>query len=299
MKKVLLTLALVTSLCGFAQVFEVGGIQKLETPANPLAKVVAISPQGDYILLSDDSNTGLTKFDLSTQESLRITDAKGAGFNVRISDDGQNIIYRETTTNQNHLRYSSLKSTNLATGKKQELVKATRDLQGFAFEGKTATAVNKGKLQKKALAGKASVTRPVLSINNRQLMMTVDGNTKVFSPNGTEYSYIWESLSPDGSKVLYYVCGVGAFVADLNGNIVASLGQIRAPQWYDNSTIVGMFDQDNGVYTTSSVIKAATLDGQVQTLTDDSVIAMYPVATQGKIVFSTPYGESFLINVTK
>lgn len=118
MKKVLLTLALVTSLCGFAQVFEVGGIQKLETPANPLAKVVAISPQGDYILLSDDSNTGLTKFDLSTQESLRITDAKGAGFNVRISDDGQNIIYRETTTNQNHLRYSSLKSTNLATGKK-------------------------------------------------------------------------------------------------------------------------------------------------------------------------------------
>ena len=44
---------------------------------------------------------------------------------------------------------------------------------------------------------------------------------------------------------------------------------------------------------------AATLEGTTQVLTDDSSIAMYPHATSGKIVFSTPAGEAFIINVTK
>ena len=60
-----------------------------------------------------------------------------------------------------------------------------------------------------------------------------------------------------------------------------------------------MYDQDNGYYVTSSVIKAATLDGKVQTLTDGSVIAMEPFGANGKIVFSTPMGETYLMNVTK
>ncbi|MBO4814200.1 MAG: hypothetical protein J5523_04510 [Muribaculaceae bacterium] len=300
MRKILLTLALGFSLTSLAQVFNVGQIVKLDTPVDPTAKVVAISPQADYILLSNDQNAGLTKFDLASKQTQRITDAKGAGYKVLISPDGQDIVYRETSFNERHLRYNALKSVNMANRSVQQLVEPTRDLQGFTIQDATAVAVDKGSMKVKAIRGTApAVVRPVLSIKNRQLMITRDGKTEVFSPKGTDYSYIWESISPDGTKALFYVCGVGAFVCNVDGSNLIGFGEIRAPQWYDDNTIVGMYDQDNGYYVTSSVIKAATLDGKVQTLTDGSVIAMEPFGANGKIVFSTPMGETYLMNVTK
>lgn len=300
MKKALLAIALCATFSGFAQVLTVESEHQLATPENSMAKVVAISPTGDYILLSNDNNASLTRFDLATGEAKKLTDAPGAGYNVQISQDGNEIVYRETQFNEQHLRYSSLQSMNMLTGAREELIAPTRDLQGYAVENHTAAAIDGGKMKAKSLNGsQARVERPVLSIKNRQLMITRNGTTEVFSPNGQEYSYIWESVSPNGKNVLYYVCGVGAFVCDVHGQNKVSLGILRAPQWYDDNTIVGMYDIDNGDYTTSSVIKVATLDGKVQTITDGSRIAMYPVASPGKIVYSTPYGEAYLINVKK
>ena len=60
-----------------------------------------------------------------------------------------------------------------------------------------------------------------------------------------------------------------------------------------------MMDLDDGEFIYASTIVAATLDGKTQTLTGDDIIAMYPHATDGKIAFSTPAGEAYIINVTK
>ena len=60
-----------------------------------------------------------------------------------------------------------------------------------------------------------------------------------------------------------------------------------------------MNDQDDGEYVYASSIVAKSLSGQEQVLTDDSVIAMYPYATLkgDKIVFSTPAGEAYMIDI--
>lgn len=302
MKKVFLALAMCASISGFAQVLNVTSVDKVNTPANPLATVAAISPQGDFLLLTDNSNKGLTKFDLNTNEATKISDAPGAGFDVQVSQDGKVVVYRENSFTADHLRKVALKSINLASGEVVNLVAPTRDLQGVAVQGATALAVNKGKLTSKAIGvATAKAAAPVLSINNRQLMITRNGKTEVFSPNGKGYSYIWQSVSPDGTKALYFVCGVGAFVCDLDGKNVKELGLVRAPQWYDNETVVGMQDVDNGEFILSSKIVAVNLSGEMQTLTDDSMIAMYPYASaaSGKIAFSTPAGEAYIINVAK
>lgn len=302
MKKVFLALAMCASISGFAQVLNVTSVDKVNTPANPLATVAAISPQGDFLLLTDNSNKGLTKFDLNTNEATKITDAAGAGFDVQVSQDGKVVVYRENSFTADHLRKVALKSINLASGEVANLVAPTRDLQGVAVQGASALVVNKGKLTTKAIgAATAKAAVPVLSINNRQLMITRNGKTEVFSPNGKGYSYIWQSVSPDGTKALYFVCGVGAFVCDLDGKNVKELGLVRAPQWYDNETVVGMQDVDNGEFILSSKIVAVNLSGEMQTLTDDSMIAMYPYASaaSGKIAFSTPAGEAYIINVAK
>lgn len=297
MRKFLFALALGFSLTAMAQVMNVTSIEKVNLPEQ--AAVAAISPQGDYLLLTSATNQGLTKLDLSTHQTQVISTAPSAGHNVKISPDGQTVVYRESSFNEKHLKYSTLKSVNLATGASQTLVKPTRDLQGYAIDATSAGVVNKGKFSKKAVGSAKAQNVPVLSIKKDQLMITVNGKTRNLSPNGSGYSYLWASLSPDGTKVLYYQAAHGAYVCDLDGSNVHKVGKMRAPVWYDDNTVVGMLDLDDGELVYASTIVAATLDGTTQVLTDESTIAMYPHAAAGKIAFSTPAGEAYIINVTK
>ena len=297
MRKLLFALTLGFSLCATAQVLQVTSIEKVNLPEQ--AAVAAISPQGDYLLLTSANNQGLTKLDLATGQTQVLSNAPSARHDVKISPDGQTVLFREGSFNDKHLRLSALKSVNLATGKSNLIVKPTRDLQGYGIDKVSAGAVNKGKFTKKAIGNAKAQNLPVLSINKGQLMITVNGKTRQLLPNCNGFSYLWPSLSPDGTKVLYYQAAHGAYVCDINGKNVRKVGRMRAPVWYDDNTVVGMMDLDDGEFIYASTIVAATLDGNTQTLTGDETIAMYPHASDGKIVFSTPAGEAFIINVTK
>ena len=297
MRKLLFALTLGFSMSAMGQVLNVTSIDKVNLPDK--AAVAAISPQGDYLLLTSATNQGLTKLNLMTGQSQTLSTAPSAGHNVKISPDGQTVVYREGSFNDKHLRYSTLKSVNLATGATQVLVKPTRDLQGYAASATTVGTVNKGKFSKKAIGAAKAQNLPVLSIDKGKLMITVNGKTRNLSPNGTGYSYLWPSLSPDGTQVLYYLAAHGTYVSNLDGTGVRKVGKMRAPVWYDDNTIVGMMDLDDGEFIYASTIVAATLDGTTQTLTGDETIAMYPHAASGKIAFSTPAGEAYIINVTK
>ena len=297
MRKLLFALTLGFSMSAMGQVLNVTSIDKVNLPDK--AAVAAISPQGDYLLLTSATNQGLTKLNLTTGQSQTLSTAPSAGHNVKISPDGQTVVYREGSFNDKHLRYSTLKSVNLATGATQVLVKPTRDLQGYAASATTVGTVNKGKFSKKAIGAAKAQNLPVLSIDKGKLMITVNGKTHNLSPNGNGYSYLWPSLSPDGTQVLYYLAAHGTYVCNLDGTGVRKVGKMRAPVWYDDNTIVGMMDLDDGEFIYASTIVAATLDGTTQTLTGDETIAMYPHAASGKIAFSTPAGEAYIINVTK
>lgn len=301
MKKVFFSLALFVAMTANAQILEVASVSRLATPANVDAKVAGISPDGTYVLLTTGSNQGLQKFDLATNTLTSVTEAAGAGYNVAVSADGKDIVYRETTLGADKLRRSALVKQTLDTRKKVTLVQPTRDLEGFAVKGNAVLAVDRKKLRAHALdAQKPVEATPVVSVNNRQLMLTVGGETKVLSPNGTDKSYIWPSVSPDGTKVCYYVAGNGAWVANIDGTSPRFIGRdCRAAKWYNNQVIIGMADYDNGHVVTASDIVAYTLTGQRQVLTDGTKIAMYPYASAdgSKIVFSTDKGETWLITI--
>ena len=302
MRKVLLAFAATLTVGGWAQVFNVASLVPVALPPDVGSKVVAISGQGDFLLLTADDNSGLTKLDLSTGKAQNITRAAGAGYDARVSPDGKRVVYRENSFTSGHLRMVSLRSINLGSGQSRELVAPTRNLQGVGINNQAALPVTRGEVTAKGFEGKVSdKSGVVLSINNRQLMISRNGKTRNLSPNGKEKSYLWPSLSPDGTKILYYVGAEGAFVCNLDGSNVKPLGMMRAPQWWDDSTVVGMYDQDDGEFVYASRIVATNLKGDKQSLTPDSLIAMYPKvsAQAGKIAFSTPDGKAYIINVTK
>lgn len=301
MKHLLLTMALCLPIAVSAQVLSVKSVEKVPIPVDADNAVAAISPGGDYILLTTSTHRGLKKFDLATGETTTLTEAEGAGYGATVAADGKTIVYRETSFTPQHLKMTALKSISTVTGAKRELAPAQRMLQGYRLDGNAAAVISKGKMRVRSLNGaKIVATPPTLSLTqNHQMQLTRNGKTTLLAPNGKNVRYIWPSLSPDGMKVLYYVSGVGCFVCDLNGNNVKPMGQLRAAKWYDNTTIVGMNDQDNGEYVTSSSIIAKTLSGAEQKLTSDEIIAQYPQVSPSsrKIAFETPAGEAYIINL--
>jgi hypothetical protein len=58
-----------------------------------------------------------------------------------------------------------------------------------------------------------------------------------------------------------------------------------------------MADEDDGKVLTASAIVLHTLDGKSQILVGKDLMAIYPVAAEGKIAFSTAAGEMYLMQV--
>ena len=274
MKKIFLSLALAVSMMASAQVFEVGQLTKLNTPTDTDVKVAGVSADGSYILITNGSNHGLRRYDVATGKTTTISTAAGAGYNVQISNE--EIVYRETKFDKQGLRKNDVIRLDLATSKTATVAKAQRDFKKMVVSNTTMS----------------------VSIENRLMVVHRNGKNIVVAPNGKHLSYIWASISPDGKKLCYYVCGNGCWVSNIDGSNPQYIAHAcRAAQWYDNNTIVAMADEDDGHFMTASRIVAYTLDGKMQVLTNDSMIAIEPYAANGAVVFSTLDGEVYMLNV--
>ena len=297
MKQLFLSVALALSATAFAQLLEVESVTPLKLQGVGRSVVTGVSPKGDFLLLSDAQLNGLAKYDLSTNRIEVISQARSAGLNVAVSADGSCVAYREDSFND-RLRYTDVKVRNFATGTTKQLLKGARNVNGVSLQGNTAVTVANGEAKTTALTGKAAKkTAPVASIVNRRLVLTTNGTSKTLSPLGTDRSYLWPSVSPDGKHICFYVAGTGCYISDLKGKIVARLGKIHAAKWLNSTTVVGMNDTDDGYTITSSAIVAATIDGKRQVLTDSSLKAMYPYPAGNKIFFSTDEGSNYIINI--
>ena len=274
MKKVYLFLALAIPMMASAQLLEVTSTERVAQ--NTDAKVAAFSPTGDYLLLTNTSHQGLQRFDLASKQVTQITSADGAGYNVQIAKDGKQVVYREVTIDASKSRVSNIVRHDLVSKQSKVVAKKQQHLAAMV----------------------ADAERPSFSIKDQQLMITENGATRVFSPNGEQYSYHWASLSPNGQKVCYYISAVGCFVCDIDGkNIQFIAHSCYAPVWYNDNIIIASDTKDNGEVVLESAIVAYSLDGKKQVLTNGENIAVFPQATEGKIAYSTSEGEIYVMNV--
>ena len=140
-----------------------------------------------------------------------------------------------------------------------------------------------------------TVDDATLRVDNENLDLNLyrNGEKIVLKPHG-EANYIWSSLSPDQTMILFNT-KYGTGICDLNGKEIINLGQdFDAPVWYGNNYVVGMDDNHDGYYNIESSIMMASVDGKiVHRLTDPQGFGMYPNvdAKSGRIVYNTENGE--------
>ena len=139
-----------------------------------------------------------------------------------------------------------------------------------------------------------------LHVDNENLDLNLyrNGEKVVLKPHG-DVNYIWSSLSPDQTMILFNT-KFGTAVCDLNGKEIINVGNVNAPVWFGNDYIVGMNDQHDGYYFTSSNIVIASVDGmEHQELTDPEEMGYYPDvdAKSGRIVYHTEKGQIRLMQL--
>lgn len=297
----LLTIGLTTT----AKELTVKSVQQLTAPGTTFVGEAMISADGNYVVMSDLATNGLKGMNLSTGE-LKTLAENGTMTGLTMTSDGSTVVYRERVVDAKKRSHTVVNSVDVTKGKKTRLTEPTRDFSGMAISKDAVvhtaemTANNNARRQAKKINGATAQVdaTPVVGIHRGDLVLTVGNKTTVLNPQG-KGSYLWPSISPDGTKIVYYKSQSGCYVCNLDGSGVVNLGYIHAPKWFGNDMIIGMQDFDNGSNVTESTVIATDLKGQTQTLTDKSRIAMYPSgsADAGKIVFTDTDGHVFLMTV--
>lgn len=298
MKKLFMTVAaMLTFVIGSAQLVTVESVNKVD---GILTEKAAISPDGEFVVV----NTANSLKRINLADGTQSVIATGEGlYNVAVSADGNKVVYTRPSYNKKHMRYNSLEAVDLSNGKVTTIVKPTRNLNaGYSVVNGTVNAVEKGKLRTVATGNAKAVKAPVASISYGHLQVTVNGKTTTLDPQGRG-SYLWPSVSPDGTRLAYWLVGKGCFTCNLDGTDIKSHGPLRTAVWAGNDILVGQ-DEVEGQAQQLRACAIVALDvntNEVQKLTDDNLVAFYPSASAdgSRIAFTTRNGEVYIINIKK
>ena len=242
------------------------------------------SNDGKELLYTSENYKGLFLYDLKSKTSDVITEVDGAGYNPAFDRNGEQVYYR--ATEKVNMRQQN---TWMCYQRKEE--KNVR-----CADAATARPLSAQRL--------GSPMGNTLTAYTDKLCLIVETNglKNVLHPLEKTDRYLWGSLSPDGNRILFTAVGKGTYVCDLKGKVLAEIGYLNAPVWYDRDRIVGMVDKDNGDYITSSSVVMVSADGkQRQILVPSTEKAMYPAVNRssGRIAYNTLEGDIIVLELEK
>lgn len=264
------------------------------------------SNDGTKIFFTKDNYKGIYSYDLEKKSLKMLNDESGAGYEFDVNSSG-NLVYYRSDRYINGRKYSTLKSLNTASGVIQKIVTDKRDLSTpryignnkivYSVKDKITVVAGNNTLKKSVIT---SADKPFVLIEKSGIALYTAGKKKLLSPMGRG-NYIWPSVSPDNTKLLFTCAGKGTFVSDLNGNIISKIGYANYPQWSpDGKWISYMVDKDNGYSVISSDVYISSWDGKKTFKITDTpdIYEMYPEwSPEGNRIAVNTYDGKILILV--
>lgn len=237
-----------------------------------------LSPNGKVVLFTSEDYTGLKSLNLLTNEVSVIDETPKAGFNPRFTADGNEVVYR-TAIKEDGISQNDVKRYSFASKAKTQLMKHSKDM-----------------VNTPSLVGD---TYAYAFAKKQAMEISINGVKKEINPIEYGYRYLWPSVSPSATKLVFSEVYSGLFVSNVDGTQaknLASRGDF--PCWVGDKFVVALSTKDDGyVITSAKIIAIEVATGKVTTLTDDSVRVDGLTAIADKIVYTTEDGEMYIMNI--
>ena len=185
-----------------------------------------LSLDGQWLLYSPTEATSLMLKNLSTGAVTTVSSKGYPGFDAIFGDDGK-VYYVTQERKKNGMVYRAGHCYDPATGKDQVVLKpqhgrvqALRAANGVVINGERRVYRNHERV------GQYAYTR-----GDMLYLVDEGGTTRALQPVKDSNGYLWASLSPDGTRVMFEAASRGLFVCDLNGQVQAELGEFLMPCW--------------------------------------------------------------------
>jgi Tol biopolymer transport system component len=259
-------------------------------------------PDSRLLLVTAEGYKGLSLLDSKKGKIRKISSDPGAGYEPAVTEDGKSVIYRSDVFSEQK-KYTSLYNYNLVTGETVTLLDKERGVLPAAVSGNRILIKSDSKSMVE-MSGSAALKGTgddiFIVIENLVPVLYTGGERKPLRPSGEGY-YIWVSLSPDRSKIVYNFQGRNTFICNTEGRILYDAGRINAPKWLNDNIIIGMDDKDDGHRVVSSEIVYFSLPaGKRSNLTDTGTrTEMYPFPVSGgsRLAFCTDKGEIYIMKI--
>lgn len=256
-----------------------------------------LSADGQKVLFTQSSYKGLKMYDMEDDATIKVADDWMAGFKPAFSRDGKSVYFMSQTRGDDMRIYREMKSFDFDSRATAIVAEKSRGMRGpVSVDGGLAVVSDNGKMLKAKRKGGLYVYA-----DGAELVVVRDGEEKRLSPVETKYTYLWESLSPDGTKILFYAGAKGAYVCDLDGNVLADLGKYTSPYWMGNDYIVAENATSDGHQYESCQIMLLKADGSFsKALTKPESMSMNPTASAdgSRIAYNTIDGRLFVMELT-
>jgi hypothetical protein len=302
MKTVISLLLLLLSLGASGQEIKMRSVTKVRPDDNRSYMLTGTVPGSRNLLVTGEGYAGLFLLDSRRGRVSQISPDAGAGYEPAVTEDGKSVIYRSDLFSEQK-KYTSLYKYDLETGKTLTLIDKERGVLPAAVSGNRILlkSDNKSRIEtsgSELLKGTGDDTFVV--IEDLVPVLYAGGERKPLRPNGEGY-YIWVSLSPDKSKIVYSFQGQNTFICNREGRILYDVGKINAPKWLNDNIIIGMDDKDDGHRVVSSEIVYYSLPAEKRSyLTATGTRSeMYPFPVSGgkKLAFCTDRGEIYIMKI--
>lgn len=297
MKKLLLSLMVVSCLLPVsAQQVSILKNQRLLDDVTHGGYYPVLSPDGMKLLFTGADNKGLEMYDFDNNTVKVISEEEWAGYAPKITNDG-NVYYVVQNSNERRI-YRTVKSYDIVSGTARVVME---NQHGIASPIVSTTGrlvlKNEAKVAEAQSVGEADIA---VFVDGSSVVIDRSGNRISYSPVESQAGYLWASLSPDNTKVLFFAAGKGVFIMNLDGKILSQLGNYEMPCWFGNDYVVAQNATDDGHQFTSSQIMLLKADGSFkQALTSPESMTMQPTAAiaANRIVYTTIDGNLYLMEI--
>lgn len=264
------------------------------------------SPDGEKILFTEFGYKGLWLYDLKQKALIQLNDYTGAGYEPAFTEDGKKVVFRVDEYRDNR-KYSSLAIQAIGEKKANFLIRNVRRLSPPVLLKNRSLVYRKNSdvcvynFESKMETQSVTVQGIYGYVENQKIILIQDGTRQELAPLPSR-DYIWFSLSPDNTKMVFTIVGGDTYVTDAGGNILKVIEKANAPQWSpDGRWILFMTDEDDGHVITASEIWAYHLEKnrKIQITATKDIHEMYPVWSPGmkQIAYQTDGGNIMIASV--